>query len=137
MNAITYQSPMNRCRSTSAAKGVEHQRGNGDESLTFTGLHLSDSALVEDRAADELDIELTHSQRSLTDFADNGEDLGHELVQRFAVLGALSELCAQFAKLVIGKVRVLGFEAVDLVNDGLNDFDLALASVEELSQEIH
>ncbi len=43
-----------------AGERVEVAGKGGDEGLAFAGLHLGDLALVEDHAADELDVEVAH-----------------------------------------------------------------------------
>ena len=43
-----------------AGEGIEVDGEGGDESFTFTGLHLGDDAAMESGAADELDVEVDH-----------------------------------------------------------------------------
>ena len=57
----------------------------GDERLALAGLHLRDPALVKDRAADELHVEVPHVQHALAGFADDGERLDQQVVERFAL----------------------------------------------------
>ena len=46
-----------------AGERVEVAGERGDEGFAFAGLHLGDLALVEDHAADELDVEVAHAGR--------------------------------------------------------------------------
>ena len=52
-----------------------------DEGLALAGLHLGDLALVEDDAADELDVEVAHAERPLHRLAGHREDLGQDVVE--------------------------------------------------------
>ena len=65
-------------------EGVEVQGKGGDECLAFTRFHLGDPALVKHDAADQLHVEVAHSQRALRGLADNRESLGQEVVERLA-----------------------------------------------------
>ena len=41
-----------------AREGIQIDRQGSDQRLAFAGLHLGDRALVQDHAADELDVEM-------------------------------------------------------------------------------
>ena len=56
-----------------------------DERLALARLHLGDLALVEDGAADQLDVEVPHVQHAAAGFADDGERLGQQVVERLAL----------------------------------------------------
>ena len=84
-----------------AGERVEHDRRDLSERLSFTGLHLGDSALVQDDAADELDVVLPHSEGALADLADDREDLGENLLERLAVLDPRLELLGFGRELVV------------------------------------
>ena len=47
-----------------AGQGVQVLRQRCDQSLSFTGSHLGDHVLVQDGAADELHVEVPHSQNA-------------------------------------------------------------------------
>ncbi len=64
-----------------AGEGVEVAGQRGDEGLAFAGLHLGDLALVEDDAADQLDVEVAHADDAAAGFADDGEGFGQEVVE--------------------------------------------------------
>ena len=61
-------------------KGVEGNRQRCGQRLAFTGLHLSDLALMQGDTADELNIEVAHAQRALGRFASDGETFRQEVV---------------------------------------------------------
>ena len=64
-----------------AGEGVEIAGEGGDEGLAFAGLHLGDFALVEDHAANHLDIEVAHADNAAAGFADDSEGFGEEFVE--------------------------------------------------------
>ena len=64
-----------------AGEGVEVAGEGGDEGLAFAGLHLGDLALVEDHAADHLDVEVAHADDAAAGFADYGEGFGEDVVE--------------------------------------------------------
>ena len=61
-----------------AGEGVEIAGECGNERLAFTGLHLRDLALVEDHAADHLDVKVAHPDDTAASFADDSEGFGGE-----------------------------------------------------------
>ena len=56
-----------------AGERVEVHRHGGDERLALAGLHLGDVAVVQDDAADHLDVEGAHAEGALGGLADDGE----------------------------------------------------------------
>ena len=56
-----------------AGQGVEVGRQRRDEGLALTGLHLGDLALMQRRAAHELDVEVTFAHRALARDLHHGE----------------------------------------------------------------
>ena len=111
-----------------AGEGVEIAGERGDEGLALTGAHFGDLALVEHHAADQLDIEMAHVDDALAGFADDGEGLGEEFVERglfggddlFFVgqafelgLDAGLEVLGLGAKFFIGKLLQLRLEGAD------------------------
>ncbi len=75
-----------------AFQGIEVDRHRGDECLAFTGLHLGDHSLVQDDAADELDVEGPHPHRPDGGFTCHGECRHKEIVDCSALLNLLAEL---------------------------------------------
>ena len=63
------------------AQGVEVGGKGGDERFSLARLHFGDLALVEDDAADELDVEMAHVNLAPGGLADDGEGLGEDIVQ--------------------------------------------------------
>ena len=73
----------------------------GDERLAFAGLHLGDLALVQHAAADELHVEVPHVEHAAAGFADDGERLGQQVVERLALGEPLAELGGLRAQLLV------------------------------------
>ena len=81
---------------------------------------------MEDDAADELDVEVTHMEEAAAGFADDGEGFGEEVLEG----GALGEAFAEFdgfgGEVDIGEGGQVGLEVVDGGDEGLHGLDLAL-----------
>ena len=102
-----------------AGERIEVDRAGGDQRLAFAGAHLGDRAFVQDKAADELDVEMALFQRPLGRFAHGGEGGRGEVVERLAggeFRAKLDGLCPQ---LIVGQRLELGLERVDGRNLGL------------------
>ncbi len=116
-----------------ASEGVEIAGQGGHEGLAFAGLHLGNLAGMEDDAADELHVEVTHLHGAFAGFADDGEGLGHDGVEgglfggdalvcifrsvldTFNGVGdTLAELDGLGAELVVGERLNRGLERVNL-----------------------
>ena len=110
-----------------ARERVEVRREHGDKRLALAGLHFGDAPLMEHDAADELHavgVEPDDAPRRLTD---GRERLGQDVVERFAVLKALLELRRFGLKLRVAHRGVLVRHRLDLVGDGVDALELALA----------
>ena len=60
---------------------VEHDRQRGREGLALARLHLGDRAVVEDHAADQLDVVVALAERALAGLAREREGLEQQVVQ--------------------------------------------------------
>jgi len=107
-------------------QGVEVDGQGGDEGLSFACCHLGDPALVQHDAADELDVEMAHSQGAPGRFAGNGEGLGQERVELFAAGEPFPEMRGHGLKLIVAQGFHSVFKLVRPVDDGLNALELAL-----------
>ncbi len=97
-----------------AFERVQVGRQRRDERLAFARLHLGDLALMQNGAADQLDVEVPHVQHAAADLAHDREGLGQEVVERLAVGEALLELGGLAAKLIVRERLHRGLERVDL-----------------------
>ena len=109
----------------------------GDERLAFAGLHLGDPAAVQHDAADQLHVEVPHVQRALAGLADDGEGLGQQVVERFAVGEALAELDGLHAQRFVRRAPGCPvFFGVDLGDERTDAFQLALVlGADDLREE--
>ena len=100
-----------------AGERVQVRRQRRDEGLALARLHLGDLALVEDHAADQLDVEVTLADRALHRLAHGREGLGDQVVERLAVLDALLEVAGARAQRGVGQLDELGLEAIRLLDE--------------------
>ena len=68
-----------------SVQGIQVAGQNSHQRFAFAGLHLSDSALMEHDAADELDGIGPHTQHPVSSLPDGGKGLGQQIVQRLAL----------------------------------------------------
>jgi len=103
-----------------AASGqrVQVGRERRDERLAFARAHFRDLAVVQDHAADQLHIEVTHLQHAFARLAADRERLGQQLVERLATTDALPEFRRFRAQLIVRQLLDLRFERIDR-RDGL------------------
>ena len=64
-----------------AGDRVQDRGERGHEGLALAGAHLGDLALVEDDAADQLDVEVAHPERPDHRLAGHREGLGNDVVE--------------------------------------------------------
>ena len=114
-----------------AFEGVEIEGQRGDERLAFAGLHLGDLALMEDDAADELDVEVAHADAPPRRLADDGEGLRQDVVHALAVGQALAELVGLGAQLGVAQRLDGGLEVVYPGDDRAHLLDRRLVAVAE------
>src|SRR5947209_4332269 len=77
--------------STAPLEGIQVDGDRSDEGLAFTGLQLSDLAVVKDRSAEDLHIERALAQLALYRLAHDPEGLGFEVIEGFAFLDAVAK----------------------------------------------
>ena len=99
-----------------AAKRVEIDRKSGDQRLAFAGLHFRDLALVQHHAADELDVEVALTERSLGSFPHGGEGRHQNVVKRGAFTKLLFEFVGASAQFLVGKLLQFRFQRIDGVD---------------------
>ena len=101
-----------------AGQRVEDRGQGRQEGLALAGPHLGDLALVEDGAADELDVVQAHPERPLHGLAAHREDLGQRVVQRLVdpLVLALAAIALQLATAL--QVRVMPLVLGRLVRHG-------------------
>ena len=129
-----------------AGQRVERRREGRDEGLAFARLHLGDLPLVEDDAADELDVEVAHAEGPAHRLAGHREDVGQNLVEGrldfglLALAARLRELPASLqvgvGELLLGRLAGLR-DLVDLLTDVREPLtDLVVAQGRDLGLEL-
>jgi hypothetical protein len=88
------------------------------ERLAFARLHLGDLALVQHRAADQLDVEVPHFQHPPAGFPDHGEGFGQQVVDGRPLRQPLAEFRGSALELLVGQTAQGGLERVDLLDEG-------------------
>ncbi len=109
-----------------ALEGIEVGRKGGHERLALAGLHLGDPAAMQHDPADQLHVEVPHIERAAAGLADDGEGLGKQIVERFALGEALAELGGLQAQRFVAERPGLVFFGVDLGDERPDAFQLAL-----------
>src|SRR4029079_6451238 len=101
-------------------------RKSGNQRLAFAGFHLGNFALVQDHAADELDVEMTLTERALGRFAEGGKGSNQKVIERSAFRGLLLELFGSRFQGFVGKRFQLLLQRVDRLNPRLIAADTPL-----------
>ena len=101
-----------------AGEGVQIGGQNGHQSLTFTGLHLGDAALMENDAADQLDPEGPQPHHPVGCLPHGGEGLRENVIQCLAVFKPLFKLRGLGLKLRIGQGPIGLLQRLDFFHDG-------------------
>ena len=110
-----------------AGERVQVRRQRRDERLAFARLHLGDLAVVQHHAADQLDVEVPHVQHAAAGFADDGEGLGQQVVERLAVGEALRGTRRSSPRSCSSESAWIGgFEGVDCGDERAQALELAL-----------
>ena len=108
-----------------AFERVEIGRQRGDEGLALAGLHLGNLALVQDGAADELDVEVPHVEHAASGLPHDRKRLRKQVVERRALGEAFAEFRGLGAQLLLGERLDGRLERVDLAHDGAQTLELA------------
>ena len=107
-----------------------HRQGRG-QGLAFAGAHLGDLAAVQDHAADQLHVEVAHPEHPDGGFAADRERLRQQLVQRFALADAPTELFGLGLQRLIGEPLHLRFQRIDLLDDAVELLEQAFVAAAE------
>jgi hypothetical protein len=119
---VVYGNQMNAL----AFESVEVDRQGGDEGLTFTRLHFRDGPAVQDHAAHQLNVVMTHAQDTTAGFTTDRKRLELDVVQRSAVIEFFFELPRLGLEFRVAELLDASFQRVDLSDAGLQAFQGAL-----------
>ena len=100
-----------------AFEGIQIGGQRRHQGLALAGLHLGDGAVVQHRAADQLDVEVPHVQDAAAGLAHDGKRLGHEVVHGLALGEPFPEFGRFGAKLFVRQPFNRGLKRVDGVHD--------------------
>ncbi len=114
-----------------AGEGVEVAGEGRDQGLALAGPHLGDLALVQDHAADQLDVVVAHAEDPARRLADDRESRHEEIVEALAGGELPSELLGLAAQRLVGERPDSGLEGVDRGDHRLQALDVALVFVAE------
>ena len=121
-----------------ARQRVQIGRQNGDQRLAFTGLHLGDSALMQDDAADDLHREGLHPQDAPGRLPCRRKGIGENIVQCFTVCKALLQFVGLAAQLFIGQGGILRFPVLDRLGNRHDSFQFSVGiAAEQLGKKSH
>ena len=107
-----------------AGQRVQVSRQSGHKGLALAGLHLGDVAPVEGDAAGELHREVLHVQHAPGSFPADGESIGQDIVQRFAVGQPLLQRGGLGLQLGIGHGLILRLQRQNFFHDRVDLFQL-------------
>jgi len=95
-----------------AGERIQIGRERGDQGLALTRTHFRDLALVQRQSADQLHIEMAHTQRTARGFADGGKGFREQLVEPSTVLQTCTELFSFGFELFVGQGLYGRFQTV-------------------------
>ncbi|MNH01981.1 hypothetical protein D3C79_612070 [compost metagenome] len=99
-----------------AAQGVQIGRQGCGQGFTFTGTHLGDTAVVEHHPAQQLYVEVTHAEDSLTGLTHYGEGFRDQAFQHFALFQTRAEFIGLGLQFAIRQFFHVWFHTVDHLN---------------------
>ena len=106
--------------------------------LTFTGTHLGNSSLIEDHAAHELNVEVSHSQHSVACLSYRSKRFGKQSFEAFALFASLHKSLRASFKFLVAHSLVSIFESYYFVNRLINSFEFpVVVRRKNLAQNTH
>ena len=120
-----------------AGEGVEVGGEGSDKGLTFTGLHLRDTAVVEDDTTEDLDR--VGLQADCTDrcFTAGRERIGEDVLQGLAVFETLLQSGSDGAQFLFGHGGVLLLQSKDFFLDGIHLFEFLGGIIKKVFEKCH
>lgn len=76
---------------------------------------------------------MSHSQGSLTNFANTGKSLDYKVIDLLAAPSAVAKRVTTIFQFVVRQFFDFCFFSIDLFDDGLDEFDVTLGRIEKLS----
>ena len=104
---------------------IQVNRQGGNQCLTFTGLHLSDTTLMQHDTADNLHREVLHAQHPPCSLAAGSKCFRQDVIQRLSVAQTLLELWSHRFQLLVGHFGKLFVQRKDLVANRIDSLELS------------
>ena len=120
-----------------SGKSVEVCREGGNEGLTFTGLHLGDTAVVKDDSSEDLNRIGFQTEDTVGCLTAGGEGVGQNIVESLAVGKTFFQRGGDVAKFIIGHSLILLVQSKYLILDGGHFFDLLRRVVKKIFEKSH
>ncbi len=108
-----------------AGQRVEEDGERGGQGLPLAGFHLGDGTVVEDHAADQLDVVVALTEGAASGLAGQGEGLWQQVVERLTITRPGAELVGLLAQLVVREQLHLGLDLVDRLGAPVVGLELA------------
>ena len=99
---------------TASGQGIQVGRQGRRQSLTFPGLHFGDLIAVQDHAAHQLDIKVTHAEHPLGGLTNRREGFRQQLFQLFALFEAGTKFDGLGLQFGIAQCLELRLHGIDL-----------------------
>ena len=105
---------------TLAFQCIQVCRKSRYQGLTFTGTHLSDTALMKDDTTHQLYTEMLHTKHSLTSFTYNRKSFRQEVIQGLTFCQTILEFLGFASQFSIRELLHLWTQGIDLVHDRID-----------------
>ncbi len=109
-----------------AFQRIQVSRQRSHQGLTFTGLHLCDTALMQDDTADQLYLKGLHAHCSLGTLPYRCISLRQDTIQCFSLTQTFSEFLCLVTQLLVGECLHGRTKILDLLHQRTNSLYLAL-----------
>ena len=120
-----------------AGEGVEVGGKGGDKGLTFTGLHLRDTAVVQDDTTKDLDRVGFQADGADGCLTAGRERVGEDVLQGLAVCKTLLQSRGDGAQFLFGHGGVFLFESKDFFLDRIHLFEFLRGIVKKVRKKCH
>ena len=102
-----------------------------NERFALSRFQFRDASLMQHHAAEQLHVEVPHSDGSHRSLAHGRKGLAHEIVERFALVQTFTETRRLAAQLLVAHFLHLGLKRVDAGDVGAEFFQPTFAAVAE------
>ena len=121
-----------------ALQRIQIRRQRCNERFALAGLHLGDTSLMQNHAAQQLHVKVPHADGAHARLAHDRKRFDQQIVERFAVFQPFSEFNRFMPQLFVRELLHFGLQRVDLRHLRLQLFQFAFArGAEQLVQKSH